>query len=45
MDDKVRFEKYGIEFSDDDFEGVDKETLLKCKKKLEKTLEKIEKNN
>lgn len=45
MDDKVRFEKYGIEFTDEDFENVDKETLLRCKKKLEAALEKIEKNN
>lgn len=41
MSDKIVFESYGLEFSDEDFEGVDKETLIQCKRKLEETLRKI----
>lgn len=41
MGEKIKFESYGIEFSDKDFENVDKETLIKCKNKLEETLKKI----
>lgn len=41
MEDKIVFEDYGIEFTDKDFEGVDKETLMECKKKIEDTLKKI----
>ncbi|MCI8273390.1 MAG: hypothetical protein HFJ55_04840 [Clostridia bacterium] len=41
-EDKIVFEDYGIEFTDKDFEGVDQETLIKCKRKLNKLLEKIE---
>ncbi len=41
--DKVVFEEFGIEFTDEDFEGVDIETLDECKEKLNKLLEKIEK--
>ena len=39
---KIVFEEYGIEFTDDDFEGVDKETLERCKRKLDEILEKFE---
>lgn len=42
-DDKIVFEEYGIEFTDKDFEGVDRETLINCKKKLNELLKKIEK--
>ena len=45
MDDKIQFESYGIEFSDEDFDGVDKETLIKCKKRLEEALKKVNENN
>ena len=41
-EDKIVFEKYGIEFTDDDFEGVDQETLVQCKRKLNTLLKKIE---
>ena len=42
--DKIVFEEYGIEFTDDDFKGVDQETLIKCKRKLLELLKKIENN-
>ena len=42
--DKIVFEEYGIEFTDDDFKGVDRETLIKCKRKLNELLRKIENN-
>ncbi len=42
--DKIVFEEYGIEFTDDDFKGVDQETLIKCKRKLNELLRKIENN-
>ena len=38
---KINFEEFGIEFTNEDFEGVDKETLQECKEKLEKLLERI----
>ena len=41
-EDKIIFEEYGIEFTDEDFEGVDQETLIKCKRKLNDLLKKIE---
>ena len=43
-EDKIVFEEYGIEFTDEDFEGVDQETLIRCKRKLNELLKKIEKN-
>ena len=33
-DEKIVFEDYGIEFTDKDFEGVDQDTLIRCKRKL-----------
>lgn len=42
--DKIVFEDYGIEFTDEDFKGVDQETLIKCKRKLLDLLRKIENN-
>ena len=42
--DKIVFEEYGIEFTDDDFKGVDQETLIKCKRKLNALLRKLENN-
>ena len=39
---KIVFEEYGIEFTDDDFKGVDQETLIKCKRKLNELLRKLE---
>lgn len=41
-EDKIVFEEYGIEFTDDDFKGVEPEALLICKKKLMKLLKEIE---
>ena len=41
-DDKIVFEDYGIEFTDKDFEGVDQETLIRCKEKLNELLRKME---
>ena len=41
-EDKIVFEEYGIEFTDDDFKGVEKEALIECKKKLTQLLRKIE---
>ena len=40
--DKIVFEEYGLEFTDDDFKGVDQDTLIKCKRKLNELLRKIE---
>ena len=37
-EDKIVFEEYGIEFTDDDFKGVKPEALIACKKKLMKLL-------
>lgn len=44
-EDKIVFEEYGIEFTDDDFKGIDKETLIRCKRKLMTLLKKMEENN
>ena len=41
-EDKIVFEEYWIEFTDSDFEGVDQETLVQCKRKLNTLLKKIE---
>ena len=41
-EDKIVFEDYGIEFTDEDFKGVEKEALIACKSKLIKLLRKIE---
>lgn len=38
MEDNIVFEDYNIEFTDEDFEGVDMETLEKCKARLEKAI-------
>jgi len=40
--DKIIFEEYGIEFSDKDFKGVEREALIACKRKLMKLLKEIE---
>lgn len=40
MNDKMSFEDYDIEFIDEDFKGVDKETLKKCQVILKKILNK-----
>ena len=40
--DKITFEEYGIEFTDEDFKGVDIETLANCKRKLYELLEKLD---
>lgn len=42
-EDKIVFEEYGIEFTDEDFKGVDRETLVECKRKLNELLKKLEK--
>ena len=42
-DEKIVFEDYGIEFSDEDFEGVDTETLKKCKERLKQAISNAEK--
>lgn len=39
---KIVFEEYGIEFTDDDFKGVEPEALIECKRKLMKLLKDIE---
>ncbi len=41
-EDKIVFEEYGIEFTDDDFKGVEAEALIACKKKLMKLLKEVE---
>lgn len=41
-EDKIVFEEYGIEFTDDDFKGVEPEALIACKKKLMRLLKEIE---
>lgn len=43
-DDKIVFEEYGIEFTDEDFKGVDQETLIRCKRKLNELLKKLQNN-
>ena len=40
-EDKIVFEDYGIEFSDKDFEGVDQDTLIRFKRKLNDLLKKM----
>lgn len=40
--DKIVFEEYGIEFTDDDFEGVEQEALILCKEKIMELLKSIE---
>lgn len=40
-EDKIVFEDYGIEFTDEDFKGVDQETLIRCKEKLNELLKKL----
>lgn len=40
---KITFEEYGLEFTEEDFKNVDKETLIKCRDKIDKFLEKMEK--
>ena len=42
-EEKITFEEYGIEFTDEDFEGVELETLVECREMLDKVLKKIEK--
>ena len=42
--DKIVFEEYGIEFTDDDFKGVEREALIICKRKLNELLKKLENN-
>ena len=39
---KINFEDYNIEFTDDDLEGVDIDTLKECKEKLEKAIQRLE---
>ena len=39
---KVRFEEYGIEFKEDDFEDLSNEELKKCKKIIEDIKKSIE---
>ncbi len=41
-EDKIIFEDYGIEFTDEDFRGVEPEALIVCKKKLMKLLKEIQ---
>ena len=41
-EDKIIFEEYGIEFTNEDFKGVDQDTLIRCKRKLNELLKKIE---
>ena len=41
-EDKIVFEEYGIEFTDEDFKGVEAEALIICKKKLMQLLKSIE---
>lgn len=41
MEQKITFEDLNIEFTDDELEGVDKETLIRCKQKLEDVIEKL----
>ncbi len=42
MDEKISFPDYGIEFSNEDFENVDLETLKRCKARLEEAIKKAE---
>lgn len=42
MEEKITFEDYGIEFNENDFKGVSKETLEKCKERIKTTINKLE---
>lgn len=39
MEQNIIFEDLDIEFTDEELEGVDKETLIRCKQRLEKTID------
>lgn len=41
MEDKIIFDDLDIEFTDEELEGVDIDTLNKCKQKLKDTIEKL----
>ena len=41
MDEKIVFEDLDIEFTDEELEGVDVETLERCKQKLEAVIEQL----
>lgn len=41
-EDKITFDEYGIEFTDDELEGVDLETLVECREMLDNVLKTIE---
>ena len=43
MEKKLSFEDYGIEFNENDFNGVSKETLEKCRERIKTTMDKLEK--
>ena len=38
----IEFEEYGIKFTDEDFEGVSKETLISCQEKIEEFIKESE---
>lgn len=42
MDKKIVFEDYDIEITDEEMKGVDKETLIKCKERLNEAIKKAE---
>lgn len=42
MEEKIVFEDYNIEITDEDLKGVDKETLIACKERLNKAIHKVE---
>lgn len=42
MDKKIVFEDYDIEITDEDIKGVDKETLIKCRDRLNEAIKKAE---
>lgn len=39
MEQNIIFEDLDIEFTDEELEGVDKETLVRCKQRLEKAID------
>lgn len=41
-EEKITFEEYGIEFTDEDFKNADLETLVECREMLKEVLNKIE---
>lgn len=41
MEDKIVFEDLDMEFTEEELEKVDKETLIRCKKKLEDAIKKL----